>query len=511
MLLLEAGGPDRDPLIAIPGAYAELFKKEYDWGFWTEPQEHVNQRKIYLPRGKTLGGCSSTNAMAYVRGNAADYDHWAALGNEEWAFSKVLPYFIRSENNEVADRLDEGYHGKGGLLHVGFSERFQTPYGAAFIKACQEIGISPNPDYNGATQKGAGRFQFTIKAGKRHSAATAFLRPALKRKNLRAITKALVTRVLVEEKKAVGVVYQHQNKEQKVYASKSIILSAGAFQSPQLLLLSGIGAEKELREHKIACVHDLPGVGKNLQDHLFCSVSATTQQQKGLNHYIGRGAKLKGLGQYFLSKKGPFTIGPLESVAFINLDNSTAPANFQFHFAPMHLGKGYDTDMYDLKTYPREDGFTILPSLLHPKSRGTVQLASADPTAAPKIQPNFLQEKEDLQQLVKGVKMALEMIQQPAFDAYRKNIIAPFEDHSEQGIVEHIKQSLETIYHPVGTCKMGTDEMAVVDPTLKVRGLEGLHVVDASIMPRIITGNTNAPVYMIAEKAADMILNEDNH
>ncbi|MEM9823027.1 MAG: GMC family oxidoreductase N-terminal domain-containing protein [Bacteroidota bacterium] len=506
VLILEAGGPDRDPKIRIPGAYAQLFKQPYDWGFWTEPQKQANNRRIYLPRGKTLGGCSSTNAMAYVRGNAADYDHWSDLGNRGWSFQEVLPYFIRSESNEAADQLDAGYHGTTGPLNVSLNRDFETPYGKAFIEACQQLGIPANADYNGKQQKGTGRFQFTIKNGERFSAATAFLKSALKRKNLRALTRAMVQQILIEKGQAKGVVYRRKGKTHKVYANKEVIVSAGAFQSPQLLMLSGIGPADELRSKGIDCVLDLPGVGRNLQDHLFFCVSATTHQQQGLNHYVGMGARLKALGKYLLTKKGPFTIGPLEAVAFVDIDGSDQAANFQFHFAPMHLGKGYDTDMYDVNTYPRTDGFTILPSLLQPKSRGYLQLASSDPNAAPIIQPNFLDAPEDLEQLLKGAKMALDIIQQSAFDPYRKEIVAPPSRQNDASIIAHIKAGLETIYHPVGTCKMGIDESAVVDPDLKVRGIQNLRVVDASIMPKIVTGNTNAPVYMIAEKAADLIL-----
>lgn len=507
VLILEAGGPDSDFEIHIPGAYIKNFKKKIDWGFWTEPQKHINNRKIYLPRGKTLGGSSSINAMAYVRGNKSDYDDWAELGNEDWDFENVLPYFIRSERNEQIDILDEGYHGKNGALNVSFAQGFKTPFSTAFLEACQQVGISRNKDYNGEKQLGASFFQFNIKNGKRDSAAVAFLKPALKRPNLEAITNAQVSKIIIENNQAVGVEYfDKRKKKQTVFAKKEIIVSAGAFQSPQLLMLSGIGDSTELKEQGIECVKDLKGVGKNLQDHLFINVSAKSKQQEGLNHYSPILKQIGAAINYFFKKKGPFMIGPLESVAFVDIHDEGKSANFQFHFAPMHVGEGYDYDMYDLSTYPTHDGFTILPTLLHPKSRGFVKLRSSDPLVPPVIQPNFLQEKEDLDQLVTGVKKALEIYKQKAFTPYLEKLNTLMDENSEEAIKTHIRKSVETVYHPVGTCKMGNDDMAVVDSQLRVHGVTNLRVVDASIMPKIVTGNTNAPVYMIAEKAADMIL-----
>jgi len=508
VLLLEAGGPDRDPLIHIPNAYSQLFKKSYDWGFWTEPQTHVDNRKIYLPRGKTLGGCSSTNAMAYVRGNKEDYNDWAKMGNEGWSFEEILPYFIKSEKNEQFDQVDEAYHGKNGELNVSYATRFKTPYGEAFVEAAKQTGIPETNDYNGAEQKGTGMFQFTIKDGKRHSGATAFLKPILNRPNLTTITKAHVKQILIENDRAIGVEYLKGKKTEKVLVNKEVILSAGAFNSPQILMLSGVGDAEELQKQGINCKKNLSGVGKNLQDHLFYGIAASSKQQEGLNHHIKIWNQVKGLGQFLFKKSGVFTVSPLEAVAFVNLEapQSDERVNFQFHFAPMHAGKGYDYDMYDPYTLPTHDGFTILPTLLKPKSRGFVGLRSANSLDAPIVQPNFLEEEADLKQLVEGGKLALKMMQQSAFDEYRKEIVAPSDFKTEEGLIAHIKKSVETVYHPVGTCKMGNDEMAVVNDQLQVRGIEGLRVVDASIMPTIVSGNTNAPVFMIAEKAADMIL-----
>ena len=458
VLLLEAGGKDSDPLIHIPNAYSQLFKKKCDWGFWTEPQEHVYNRKIYLPRGKTLGGCSSTNAMAYVRGNKEDYNDWSKMGNKGWSYDEILPYFIKSENNEQIDQVEEEAHGKNGELNVTFATRFKTPYEDAFIEAVQQVGIPKTKDFNGSQQKGISPLQYIIKDGKRHSGATAFLKPIMKRSNLTIITKAFVKQILIKNDRAVGVEYFKGKKTQKAMVDKEVILSAGAFNSPQILMLSGIGDRKELVKHGIPCKKDLKGVGQNLQDHLFYGIATTSKQQEGLNHHIKMWNQLKGLGSFLFKKSGVFTVSPLAAMAFTNIENpqSDDRVNFQFHFSPMHAGKGYDYDMYDVYSLPRYDGFTILPTLLRPKSRGYVGLRSAHPLDAPIIQPNFLQEEADLKQLVLGGKLALEMIQQKAFDDYRDEIVAPPDFSSDAGIIDHIKKSVETVYHPRWDLQNGT-------------------------------------------------------
>lgn len=501
VLLLEAGGRNNSMKLKIPAAYGSLHRSPVDWGFSTEPQKNLDMRKLYLPRGKVLGGSSSTNAMIYIRGNAADYDRWEALGNKGWAYADVLPYFKRSEHNEA---IENEYHGKNGLLRVAYP-RFQTPFAKAFVEACVETGIKENRDHNGQDQEGAGIFQFTIKNGMRHSAADAFLKPALTRPNLQVITRALVHRILIKNDKAIGVEYSiGKSNARQAYSEKEVILSAGSLQSPQLLMLSGIGGKEELKPLGIEVKKDLPGVGKNLQDHLFFPVSGLARQQVGFNHLLKPWRQALELAKYAFTHRGPLTCSPIEAGAFLKVKGEET-VNMQFHFTPTHIGGDYSVDPYKPKTYPTYDGYTLLPSLLKPKSRGDLRLRTSDPFDYPKIQPNFLDDESDLSTLVAGGKKAIEVMQSEALAPLHHSFVTPT-DHSEDGLAAHIRRSAETIYHPVGTCKMGTDTEAVVNESLQVHGIEGLRVVDASVMPEIISGNTNAAVMMIAEKASDMIL-----
>lgn len=502
VLLLEAGGPDKKLEIKIPGGYPKLNRSKVDWAFWSEPQDQLDGRRLFLPRGKTLGGSSSTNAMAYVRGNKADYDEWASLGNSGWDYDSVLPYFKKSEHNED---IHNDFHGKNGPLNVTFAKENRTPFAQAFVKACAESGIATNPDYNGAEQAGASLLQFTIKDSFRHSTATAFLKPVLARPNLTVHTWAQVSRVLIKNDEAEGVEFiNKKGRTETAFAKKEVILSAGAFQSPQILMLSGIGDPEELKRFGIEPKVNLTGVGKNLQDHLFFNCSALSKKQDGLNHKIPLGYQLMATVELFLKGTGPLSGGPLEAVAFLNTQSKSG-IDFQFHFAPIQIGPDYKTDFHDINTFPRKDGFTILPSLIKPKSVGYLTLNSGDPLAAPRIQPNFLTHEEDWKTMIRGTHKAIEVLQASSFDTYRKALITP-PDLSDEGIISHIKKSVETIYHPVGTCKMGSDEMAVVNDQLQVHGIGKLRVADASIMPKIISGNTNAACIMIGEKAADLIL-----
>jgi len=508
VLLIEAGGKDNHPYIHIPGAYPKLHRSKHDWKLWTEPQDHVDNRKMYLPRGKTLGGCSSTNALAYVRGNKDDYNDWASMGCDGWDYDHVLPYFIKSEGNADVTKLDNGYHSDKGALGVGYAQYYETPLAQAFIDSAKSFGLPDNTDYNGAVQNATARFQYTIKNGRRQSTAVAFLKPVLKRMNLHVMTHTQVQRVIIKDQRATGVQIRSKNGSvSELSTRREVILSAGSFHSPQILQLSGVGAKDELKRHGIETKLDLPGVGQNLQDHLFYFVSAHTHDKVGFNHNSTLLNQVKDIFGYLTHKKNPLSCSPLEAVSFFNLDNYSDRVNFQFHFAPFHVNDGRNEDIYDFSTIPtNRDGVTICPSLLHPKSRGTVSLRSQSIADAPVIQPNFLSEEEDLQQLIKGGRIAMELMGQDAFRRYIGDPIEISPKSSDDEMIAYIKRRLETIYHPVGTCKMGMDDMSVVDPQLQVHGLSGLRVIDGSVMPTIVSGNTNAPIIMIAEKGADMVL-----
>lgn len=508
VLLLEAGGKDTYPLIRIPQAYMMLHHSKVDWNiYWTEPQPQLNNRKLYQPRGKVLGGCSSTNAMAYVRGQAQDYDHWMSLGNKGWSFDDVLPYFKKSEHNE---QLDNRFHAKDGLLNVTDAYWHRTPLGQAFIDACVECGIPHSSDVNGEAQLGAGWLQYTMKAGERVSTARAFLQPALARKNLSVLTNVLCTRIVVERDRAVGVEFRNEvSKSLQARARREVIVTAGAFESPKLLTLSGIGPLEGLRRLGIEPRKELNGVGENLQDHLFFPVSSLCSQPISNNHFLRTDRKVGALARYLLFKNGPMSIGPLEAVAFLALDEDNGRPDIQLQFTPTNAGEDKVANLYDITTLPTTDGYTVLPTQVRPLSRGVISLRSKDPSSPPAIDPRYLEVEEDRLMMVAAGKKAREILEADAFAPFRIRTHLPARHASDDDWLQHIRATAECVYHPVGTCKMGHDEGAVVDDRLRVHGIGGLRVVDASIMPVVSSGNTNAPVMMIAEKGADMIL-QDN-
>ena len=503
VLLIEAGAPDSKKEIHIPGAYGELHRSTVDWQFWGVPQKSLGNRKLYIPRGKTLGGSSSTNAMAYVRGNKEDFNEWSALGNTGWSYEEVLPYFIKSEHNE---QIESEYHGQGGQLHVSYSKQ-PSVFAEAFVAACNNTGIPSNGDYNGAVQEGAHLLQFNIKDNKRFSTAAAFIKPILKRKNLTIKTNTRVNRILIENGRAVGVEVSYGSvTAERVNCYREVILSAGAIQSPQILMLSGIGDPVELKKVGIDVLTSLPGVGKNLQDHFWSGVSMETNVPSA-NSILKPWNKTKAILQYLLLKSGPLGNSPLEANAFIRLQENQNRPDIQFHFAPLGVARDYSTDLYELKTFPLVDQISVMSILLHPQSRGTVLLKTSNPKDSPLIDHKALESEKDQQLLISALRKSMDILKASPLQAYSNEVdLFPSADSTDEDLLNHIRLTLETLYHPVGTCKMGIDEMAVTDPTLKVKKLKGLRVVDASVMPTIVSGNTHAATVMIAEKAADLIL-----
>ena len=491
VLLLEAGGADRAKEIQIPAAFSKLFKTHVDWNYATEPEPHLHNRRLYWPRGKVLGGSSSINAMIYMRGNRADYDHWRDLGNAGWGFADVLPYFKKSENQE---RGASEYHGVGGPVNVA-DPRYVNPLTRAFLSAANEIGIASNSDFNGDAQDGAALYQVTQKNGRRWSAADGFLRPARERNNLAVITGAHATQVLVEGKRAVGVAFLRNGAKEEAHADAEVILAGGTVSSPQLLMLSGIGAADGLKAAGISAIHDLPGVGKNLQDHPMVSVGYLCTQKISLD-----GAETLGnLLRWMLWKNGPLASNVAEAGLFLRTREGLAVPDLQLLFGPAYY-RGHGL------VRRKEHCFGFGPTLITPENRGEISLRTRNPLDAPAIRANYLSTDADLRTMIAGVRLARRLAHAKAFDAFRGDELHPGAAlESDEEIAEFLRNELETLYHPVGTCKMGNDALAVVDARLRVRGIERLRVVDASIMPRVPAGNTNAPVIMIAEKAAEMI------
>ena len=501
--LIEAGPPDKNPAIHMPAGYGLLTSRTpLNWHFETTPQPGLNGRCGYQPRGRGLGGSSSINGMVYIRGHQQDYDHWAALGNEGWDWNNMLRYFRRAQNQE---RGENEFHGVGGPLNVA-DLRAPSPINQMFLDAAEKLQYRHNPDFNGAQQDGIGHYQVTQKGGQRCSAAVAYLRQAEARDNLDVLTHAHATRIIFEERRAKKIELIRGKKKIILAAKREIILSSGAFQSPQLLLLSGIGPKNHLKEMGIDVVQHLPGVGENLQDHIDYVFLCRAKNNKDLFGFSPNGVKrlVKGLWDYMRRREGVMTSNFAESGGFISSRGDLAQPDLQWHFviAPVN-------DHGRQKIWGT--GYSFHVCLLRPESRGNVRLRDRDPLSSPLIDPAFFSAPEDLDTMVKGFKMTQQVLaQEPLASLCTKKLHPPQELQSDEEIKEELRNRSDTVYHPVGTCKMGTDEdeMAVLDDQLRVRGVEGLRVVDASVMPTLVSGNTNAPVIAIAEKASDLITNQ---
>lgn len=504
VLLLEAGAKDWNPWIHVPvGYFKTMHNPSTDWCYMTEPDKGIDDRKLQWPRGKVLGGSSSLNGLLYVRGQKEDYDRWESLGNKGWSFKDVLPYFKKSEDQE---RGADEYHGVGGLLKVS-DLRLRRPIADMFIKAAEQIGIPFNKDYNGAEQEGVGYFQQTAHKGFRWSTAKGFLKPARGRSNLTVLTHAHTSKILFDDTgdkpKAIGIEFLQKGSLQKVKANKEIILSAGAIGSPQILQLSGVASADLLNKHSIPIVKELPGVGQNLQDHLQIRLVFKTKQNT-LNDELNSYFKQFKVGlQYFLNRTGALTLAASQIVIFTKTKEDLERPDIQFHFQPLSADKPGDG------VHPFS-AFTTSVCQLRPHSSGHLEIQSTDPLQHPAIHPNYLSDERDLAVAVESIKVARRIAEAPALAGEILDEFVPGREfQTDEELLLAARKFSQTIYHPTSTCKMGHDDMAVVDDRLRVHGIQSLRVADASIMPEITSGNTNAPSIMIGEKASDMIL-EDN-
>ena len=491
VVVLEAGGPDRSLNIKIPAAFAEQFHTRLDWDYHTEPEPYVNHRRLYCPRGKSLGGSSSMNAMLYVRGRPLDYDLWEEQGADGWGWASVRPYFLKAENDE---RGASEHHGVGGPVNIQ-DQRSPRRMNADFIRAAEACGIPRSADYNSPEQDGVGMFQTFQKNGRRWSCADAYLRPAMKRDNLEVITRAQVQRLELDGKRATGVVYRRRGREHVARAGREVILSAGAFNSPQILMLSGIGPAEHRGDVGVPVAHARPGVGRNLQDHPFI----TMIWEMSDTHSLYRADAPRNLAEWLLRRSGPLSSTVAESVAFVRTRPGLPAADIQFHVGAAYF-ENHGEEEYDGHC------FVIAPTLLTARSRGWVKLGSPDAGDAPRILTNSLEHPDDVRSMIAGMRLAQRIAGTDPLGSKVVKALKPGDGlDSDADYHDHLRSRVELIYHPVGTCRIGKDDDAVVDPELRVRGLDGLRVCDASVFPVIPGGNTNAPVIAVAERAADLI------
>ncbi|NRA40721.1 MAG: choline dehydrogenase [Pseudomonadales bacterium] len=497
VLLLEAGPKDSNPMIHMPGGCAEVLKSDkLNWKFVSTAQKQAGNARYEIPRGKTLGGSSSSNGMVYIRGHARDYDRWSEAGNSGWSYQEVLPLFKRAED---FNRGANEFHGAGGELYVSEAPS-DNPLFDLFVNAGVEAGYPANDDFNGAQQEGIGRFHCTIKDGKRWSSASAFLRPAMQRENLTVICDALVTKVVMDDDTAVAVEYRRKNKRLTVRATKEIVISAGAIKSPHILQLSGIGDSQELAAAGIKSSHNLPGVGKNLQDHLDWIFRYTIKQPLSMNGQDKFPHNLKVAWDYFVHKRGIAACNNIEAGGFIKSQPEVEHPDIQLHFVPCNM-----TGLTE--PLPPEHGVTMHACNLRPYSHGTVKAVDNDPSSNPEVDFGFMSDERDQQVMIDAFKALRRIAASSAWGGMIDEEVAPGKHvQTDAEILAAIANNTETVYHPVGTCKMGQDEMAVVDERLRVRGLKNLRVADASIIPSVVSGNTNAPSMMIGEKCAEMLL-----
>lgn len=507
VLLLEAGGSDLNFWIWLPIGYGKTFyNRNVNWMYETEPNPEMNNRVSYWPRGKVMGGSSSINAMVYVRGQAQDFDGWEALGNRGWGWSGVLPYFKKAEQN---DRGGDDFRGDTGPLHVATMDRYLHPICQNYIRAGQEIQIPHNPDFNGASQEGLGTYQNTARDGMRMSTARAYIRPARKRANLRVEKRALAQRVLFKDSRAIGVEYSQNGQIKQAFASREVILSAGAINSPQLLQLSGVGPADLLKSKGIDVVSHSAGVGQNLQDHLgidFLYRSKVPTLNDQLHSWQG---KLWQGVRYVLTRGGPLSLGVNQGGGFIRSRAGLSRPNMQLFFSPVSYTKAPPRKRPLMNPDPFS-GFLLGIQPMHPTSKGHLAIRSSDPAQAPEIHPNYLSTELDMQEMLEGIYFMRKLAAAPAFQEIIESEIAPGpQAQDDAAFIDYIREKAGTVFHPIGTCKMGPDPKTdVVDARLKVHGIAGLRVVDASIFPTLTSGNTNAPAIMVGEKGADLILQD---